>query len=290
MQDKAIITSASNKFFPSLLNLLGSLRAVYPSHPRVTVYDFGLTPLFRRELKSLPFVSVEKIPPFTEFWRSCYTWKTYILSRPLARLNLYLDAGIQVLRPLDDLFDIIDRENFLAVGQQTPLADITPAEYKLLFPVEEKFYAEQCVTAGIFGFKKDSAAEPVLRELYQAALAGLALGFSPAEQRRNRGVNRSQFVRGCKLFRHDTTLLSLLMRKHFKDFKIRDCAQYGGPYSNRDHHSQYLWNMRLNYKKLDYLDRQFLHQKFNWPALINRLIIKSMLAGKRALKLAKSGK
>jgi hypothetical protein len=287
MENKAIITAASNKFFPSLLNMLGSLNTNFPEHPDVFVYDLGLSYFFRKELKQIPWVKLIKMPEFAPFWRSCYTWKTYALSHPLAELNLYLDAGVQVLRPLDDYFSVIDKEGFLAVGQLTPLEDITPLEYRKLFPINEEYYNSQCITAGIFGFKNNSTVTPILNELYSAAVAGLALGFSIAEQHRNRGANKTPFIRNCKIFRHDTTLLSLLMRKEFKDFVIRDCAQFAGSQTDHDHPKQYLWNMRLNYTKLGYISANRLCGNPGALAYLNRFFVHAMISIKKVLRKLK---
>ena len=131
--DKAIITSASNKFFPSLINLLGSIKKNYPNHPKIFVYDLGLFWMFRKELEQIENVEVLNIPHFCKFWRSCYTWKTYILSHPLSDLNFYLDAGTQILRPLDEIFLEIEKDGYFAVSQEVPLSLICPLEYKSLF-------------------------------------------------------------------------------------------------------------------------------------------------------------
>lgn len=277
MNQKAIITAASNKFFPSLINLLGSLKVHFPNHPKIYVYDLGLFFTFRDELEGLENVEVLDIPHFKPFWRSCYTWKTYILSHPLAELNFYLDAGNQVFNPLDEIFDIIDRDAYFAVAQGSPLEDIVPSEYKSLFPIGEEFYKQKCITAGVFGFKAGSPVSKTLDKLYDAGQAGLALGYSLAESWRNRGVDTTYCVRDCKMFRHDTTLLSLLMRQDFKDFKIQDTQKYANPNPLAMVPGQLICNFRLNYSKLTF-----------GPAFwFNRVMVKLMLLVKRILKSVK---
>lgn len=285
--DRAIITSASNKFFPSLINLLGSIKQNYPQAPKIFIYDLGLLWNFRKELEQIENVEVITMPHFCPFWRSCYTWKTYILSHPLADLNFYLDAGAKVLRPLDDFFNIIEQDDYLAVGQGTPLSYIVPEEFKSLFPIEEKFYEQQCITAGVFGFKAESKMQKILDELYSLAQAGLTLGFSVVDLHRNKGVNKSIFTRNCRLFRHDTTLLSLVMRKHLNDFTVRDCRQYAGPDTGHDHPEQYIWNMRLNFKFLQYMGAEMLYFKPSIIVKFNRMIISCMLVAKRVVNFIK---
>ena len=250
---KAIITSASNKFFPSLINLLGSIKANYPNHPHIYVYDLGLFYTFRKELESMPEVTLLKIPHFVPFWRSCYTWKTYILNTPLADLNFYLDAGNQVLRPLDEIFEEIERDGYFAVGQGVLLEDITPKEYKNIFNLEQNDYKTPFITAGIFGFKKDSTVSHLTENLYNLAISGLCLGFSKEESWKNKGVNKNIFVRNCKMFCHDTTLLSLVLKEGIKNLKSHDIYKFGGANSKQDHPDQIIWNLRMNYVNLDYL-------------------------------------
>lgn len=154
MLDKAIITSASNKFFPSLINLLSSIKLVYPNHPAIFIYDLGLLPIFRKELELIDGVKVIKMPNFCNHWRSCYTWKTYIFAHPLARLNFYLDAGCQVLRPLDSVFSIIDKEDILLVDQGQSFKKIVPESYKSIFALDDMFDDLTTIHAGIIGFKQ----------------------------------------------------------------------------------------------------------------------------------------
>lgn len=248
-----IITSASNKFFPSLLNLLGSIKQNYPEHPDVYVYDLGLFFIFKKELESIPWVHVLKIPPFVSFWRSCYTWKTYILNTPLANLNLYLDAGCQILKPLTEVFEKIEKNDYLLVdqGSKVTLNDVTPKDYWKIFDLDEKKGQNKIIAAGIFGFKKDSRIKVATEKLYQAGLSGLCLGFSAGEQWKNKGKNKNIFVRNCRLFRHDTTLITLLVTKYLDNPTIEDVARFGGEKTGNS--SQLIWNLRMNYQSLEYL-------------------------------------
>ena len=151
MENKAIITSCSNKFFPSVINLLGSIKAVYPKHPTIFVYDLGLLPNFRKEIESIENVKVINMPHFCGHWRSCYTWKTYIFAHPVAHLNFYLDAGCQLLKPLDEDFTIIENENLLLVDQGQTFKSIVPESYKSIFDLGETHNSLTVIHAGIIG-------------------------------------------------------------------------------------------------------------------------------------------
>lgn len=281
MKNSCIITSASDKFFPSLLNLLGSIEANYPNHPDVYVYDLGLFYTFRKELESIPWVHVLEVPHFVEDWRACYTWKTYILNTPLAENNLYIDAGCQVLKPLDMLFDKIDRQSYLAVSQGTSVTirDITPQSYLDMFGLSPDDAQKNVITAGIFGFKKNSGVEKVTEALYKAGVAGLCLGFSQDEIWKNKGVNKTHFIRDCKMFRHDTTLLTILLKKEMPDAILEPIEYFS--YKKEDSDAQFIWNFRLNYKKLPFINHTVLHKKINLYILANRLYVHTFIIIKR---------
>ncbi len=279
MKTRAIITSASNKFFPSLLNLLGSIKHAYPNHPPIYVYNLGLLPNFKREISSIEGVRLIDVPAFVPFWRSCYTWKPYIFKHPMADLNFYLDAGCQVLKPLDGIFDAIDRDGMFLIYQGGTLGDITPASYIKMFGIQPDLFGLQNLHAGIFGFAKGGKAQPAIDWIYQAARAGLALGFSPAEAWRNKGVNKNPFWRDCTLFRHDMTLLNIAFRTLYGvGLSVHSEEQFAG---GRDAHpEQVIWQMRLGYSWLPFLHLRALHKGFSSVTLFNRLIVHTMILGK----------
>lgn len=269
-----IITSASNKFFPSLINFLGSLHQNYPDHPPVYIYDLGLFFSYKKELEQIPWVKILRVPPFVPFWRSCYTWKAHILNAPLADLNLYIDAGCQVLQPMDEIFQKIDENGYFTVdqGKDIPAKDVIPASYLAPLNIKEEILEKNVITAGIFGFKKDSIIAPITERLYRMAKEGLCLGFSKEEQWKNKGVNKNAFVRNCPKFRHDTTLLTILIWNEMQSPVVESVENFSS-ILNKENENQYIWNLRLNYKKLEYTCVSHIHNKSNSLATINRLII-----------------
>lgn len=267
--EKCIITASSNRFFPSLLNLIGSIKANYPNHPRIYVYSLGLLPIFKKELLGMENLEIIEMPHFCSFWRSCYTWKTYIFSQPLAELNLYLDAGTQVLRPLHEIFAQIKERGYFVVTQGGVLNTIAPSEYKQIIGLGNEFDQETYIAAGMFGFNRNAVnVQLALSQSYQAALAGLCLGWSKSERRRNHGRDKSIFVRDCELFRHDQTLLNIFLRKYLGNFYVNDVRKYGGLQSSHDHPEQLIWHLRRNYVTLDYADSVFKTHKTAKKAML----------------------
>ncbi|MEI8061977.1 MAG: hypothetical protein WCG97_01640 [bacterium] len=285
---KCIITSASNKFFPSLINMLGSMEINFPQHPDVYVYDLGLFYTLRKELGSIPWVHVLDIPHFAPHWRACYTWKTYILNNPLADLNFYMDAGCEVLRPLDPLFEKIDNNGYIAVsqGKEVTMKDVTPMSYFKMYELDEKFKDAEIIAAGLFGFKKDSIATTVTQKLYEAGVKGLCLGYSIKDQWKNKGVNKTDVVPDCTIFRHDTTMISVILYKYVPNLIIEPIESFSGSLVGKEY-GQYLWNYRLNFSKLKLTNTTLLHKKFSLFASINRIFIKIFLVLKAINRMIK---
>ena len=279
MEHKAVITSCSNKFFPSVVNLLGSIKVVYPNHPTIFVYDLGLWSVFRKELERIENVKVIPMPAFCGHWRSCYTWKTYILAHPLAELNFYLDAGCQLLKPLDEDFSIIEKEDILLIDQTHSFKAIVPPEYKNIFDVGNEFDDLTTIHAGIIGFKDTPWVTDIFRKVYDAGCVGLALGFSPQDRWRSKGKDKNIFVRNCDIFRHDLTLLNIFLRKHLRDTAVvRSLNLYHG--GRNVVPEQRIWQLRLNYKTLDYIRIRQLHKNTQLLFVVNRIIIGLMIGMK----------
>ena len=201
-----------------------------------------------------------------------------------------MDAGTQILRPLDEIFLEIEKDGYFAVSQEVPLSLICPLEYKSLFFVNEIFYSQESITAGIFGFKKNGQINTTLTALYDAGLSGLSLGFSAGhgEIWKNKGINKSVFIRNCEHFRHDTTLLTLLLRRDLQNFHIHDINRFAG-LSKNSHPEQFIWNLRLNFFTLGNLKAKLTHKKVNILIIWNRLIIKIFLF-LRVIRLFLKGK
>ena len=272
---KCIITSASNKFVPSLLNMLGSFEKNYPDHPHIYIYDLGISSFIKKDILKFKEVSIINVPHFVPFWRSCYTWKTYILNTPLADLNFYIDAGCQILRPLSEVFEKIEKNGYYLVGQGKEVfaKDITPKEYIELFEIPADKLNHEVVAAGIVGFKKnDEQIKKVTSVLYDAGVTGLSLGFSKKDLWKNKGKNKNEFLRDCLLFRHDTTLLTLFVIKYLKGATIESLDLFQGHITGDP--NQLVWNLRMNYSKLDYLNTSNL-------SLLSRIFIYTFINAKK---------
>jgi hypothetical protein len=275
MKSRALITSCSDKFFPSVINLLTSIKVNYPNHPPIYVYDLGLFYTFRKELEMIEGVTVIPMPHFCPHWRACYTWKTYIFAHPLADLNFYLDAGCQVLKPLDQDFKIIEDDDILLIDQGQTFADIVPKSYKEMFTISDQYDNDTVIHAGIIGFSNSSTVQKIFAKVYAAAIAGLALGFSAGDSWRNKGKDKSIFERDCKLFRHDLTLVNIFLRLYWYNITIQPLTIYHGGLLNIP--EQRIWHIRLNWKRIPYMSIRKLHRAIVFIPVINRVIVLAMI-------------
>ena len=135
------------------------------------------------------------------------------------------------------------------------------------------------ITAGIIGFKKDNIEiKKVLSYLYQAGVSGMCLGFSTKDQWKNKGKNKNDFVRNCSIFRHDTTLLTLFVIKYLNQPLIESVDLFKGEISGNP--DQLIWNLRLNYSQLKYLDTSKM-------SLASKMFFFTFIAAKKIKKWIK---
>lgn len=124
-------TAADTKFFDRLRNLIGSIhRFDFENLGEIAVFDLGLTQAQKSQLKKMQKVSVHAVeithPDILKQFvisRSGrlnighFAWKPVVIKQALELFPyvLYLDAGLTVLKRLDDLFDSINKRGYFFV-------------------------------------------------------------------------------------------------------------------------------------------------------------------------------
>jgi len=252
----AIVAACDAKHVPFLVNALLSMQACFPDYPRVIIYDIGLAPLHRMELRKFDRVEVRAVPPFVEHWRLNWSWKLHALTQPTARWVLYLDlANFVVLRSLAPLFLSIRRHGYLVVSNGQRLGDITPSSYWAVHDLLAEAYKNvRTFGAGIIGFDRQGLAFAAIEQAAACMMLGLNLGRSADEPNRK---YRPNTVRDCSMFRADQTLLNLAFRQNFgHSLQVRRTGRYGGRGGRSDHVGQFLWYSRLSRDSLVYLFKQ----------------------------------
>lgn len=144
LSDKMYFCAAADeKYFPLLVQLIGSIHKVnFDELEEIAIYDLGFTKPQRDALNAIAKVTVYDIelthPDLLKIFktndegktvRGWYAWKPVAIKQALEKFPyvLYLDAGVVVLKPLNDLFKYIqergyalfqDQEWFVAGTQQ----------------------------------------------------------------------------------------------------------------------------------------------------------------------------
>jgi hypothetical protein len=275
-----IVTACDAKHAPFLFNALASCRDKFPDHPRVVVYDLGLTMLQKLELRTLDAVSVHEVIHFAPHWRLNWSWKLHAMTAPHGRFVLYLDLpNFVVMRGLAAWFVAIAECGYLLVANGQVLGDITPQDYWALHGLEEGVMrAQPTFGAGLVGFDRDGSAYDAIAHAYKRVVEGLNLGRSADERSKN---YQPDIVRDCKCFRADQTLLNLAFRELFgANLQVRRAALYTGRGGRADHWRQYLWYARRQRGSLRYLfvasrtiSAVFILNRFAWTARLTAIAL-----------------
>jgi len=121
-------TAADKKFYDRLKNLIGSIHQFdFENLSEIAVFDLGLKSEQRAELKKMQKVSLHEveithpdilkefvISPGKRRTIGHFAWKPVVIKQALELFPyvLYLDAGVTVLKQLDDLFDCINQRGY----------------------------------------------------------------------------------------------------------------------------------------------------------------------------------
>ena len=255
-----IATACDAKYFNSVLNLIGSLQSNAGLDYQLYVYDLGISRWQRWALADLPNVKLAFVPAFTKYWKQCWSWKAWIWENTPADNFLYLDAGVEVLRPLQPFVEIIDKYGYALISQSGKdhphlLKDIAPTDLLEKYKLNEKFLSQPVIAAGIIGFNKSGAFyKKIVNKVYGGIKEGDNLGWSRSEMDRNTGIHfmDNPPLRDCRLFRHDQTVLSILVYKYQERLALQQLEKFAGYKTPQDHPEQVIWHHRRQ-SKLPYI-------------------------------------
>jgi len=261
---KAIVTAASESFSQQLLALLGSLKANWPTHPPVIVYDLGLQDDLIETLKERG-VQIRKVPEFCPHWRKHFTWKIWCWNDIDSETFLWMDAGLVVLQPLDELFHQIQSEGYVVFPNYRFLEEEASEAACMGCGVDPSFRRSKSTLAGgLIGFNK--SIDLILNILKTALKLALVEENIKATDPKHR---------------HDQALISLLIYKNIGSPIILDGRIYLGFHSPILVPGQKVWVCRTSMTELDianfsgyFLDDQTKFPSFpeSPPKLIGNVI------------------
>lgn len=233
-----LITAASESYSKNVLGLIGSLNLNWPNHPQVVVYDLGMEDSTRERLIDNA-IEVIKVPPFCPHWRKHFTWKIWCWNNVDADIFIYMDAGLVVLQPLDELIEMIEKIGYAVFPNYRLLENEASIQACKGCEVDPDFRIGKGTIAGnLVGFnKKNELIKSILDETFRLSLIEDNLkAFLPTH-------------------RHDQALLSLVMYKYLSNPILLDASFYLGHISPVKVPGQKVWACRqyINESDLEYL-------------------------------------
>lgn len=182
------VTVSDTEHFPWLQGLIESiLKYNYVSTAHIAVFDLGLTPNQIDELNRIKTVRVYDIENANaemrqkfevrrsgRLARRWYSWKPAVFRQALELFPyfLYIDAGIEVMAPLDAIFDEIQKEGYYLYDCPhlifPVVTDYVAELFKLDNPENSWILEENCISGALQGISRsllDSYVEP----MYQLA-------------------------------------------------------------------------------------------------------------------------
>jgi len=231
MDNYCINTSADSLYFSRVINLIGSVRQNFNPNVNIVVWDLGLTNIQKYTLKLIG-VNVGTINQNTKHWKQCYSWKLYVYQQSSEDVFFHLDAGNIVLKDLSSIFIEIEKNGMFLIDQGQTIKDIVPLDYVDLFNPTVNLNDEIFAAGNIGLNKRNEMIKCVINETYTASVQGYCLGYSETEQFRD--TENINIVRNCKVFRHDQSVINIIMRKFFKVLKLNSHDIYAAIKMSKD--------------------------------------------------------
>lgn len=228
-----IATAASPTFESSLLALIGSLKVNWPGHPKILVYDLGMTSETLLLLNNLG-IEVRSVDRYCSHWRKYFTWRFWCLLDIPAEHYLWLDAGVCCLRPMPEVFLSIKNMGYFCSTNYWSLAlNMNERMQHSLGISNSKLENMVSMNAGIHGLRKDNDGINILTEAYEIAKI------------------ENNMIATHPLHRHDQPLITALFYKYFQEPLFADFKTYACCDSPYEVSNQKIWVHRRRMKSED---------------------------------------
>lgn len=174
-----IVTSANSLYFDSLLTLINSVH-LYSLNliQKIYVYNLGLEKEEINRLNKLKNVSVIEFPnniikKHSKFLEpKQHVYKPYCLysMQNYGDNILWLDAGIMALKPLNEIFKIIQEEHIFMVGDSHLNITFTSKECINIMKASDRELQDTHLSSGILGYKNKGNFQFLIDEAYEYSL------------------------------------------------------------------------------------------------------------------------
>ncbi|MDI6722560.1 MAG: hypothetical protein QMD97_03310 [Candidatus Aenigmarchaeota archaeon] len=169
-------------------------------------------------------IEVVQVPPFSPHWRKHFTWKIWCWNDAPAHDILWMDSGVVVLKPIDEVFNAINKIGYFTVPTYHLLTENASVNACRGCGVDPSFREGKMTLAGTFiGFHKKGEMLEVLKEALSVALV------------------EENIASVERMHRHDQMIISLLLYKHMGQALMSDGVVYCGWLSPRQTVGQKVW-------------------------------------------------
>ena len=163
MYNNIVISGANSPYFISLLTLISSIHKYsYNLVDAIIVYDFGLDISEIKKLQTCKKIVVKNISKNFAIYNDistiktkCHFLKMFALfdSMSLAKNVMWLDAGSCALNSIQPIFDIINKEDILLVGDIHLNKNYTHQKCIDIMKASENELNDKQLSSGLVGFK-----------------------------------------------------------------------------------------------------------------------------------------
>jgi len=184
MLNNIIVTAANNIYYDTLCTLISSVhKHSYNFIDSIVVYDIGLDSNQKDMLSKISKVTIKTFDlklPFADYLNpKGHAYKCFCLynEKQYARNILWLDAGVMLLQNVEEIFNIIDKEDIFLVGDVHLNKNYTKKKCIEIMKATESEINDVQLSSGILGYKSKGKYQKLIDEAFNySTIAECVLG------------------------------------------------------------------------------------------------------------------
>lgn len=165
-----IVTAANSPYFNSLATLVASIhRHSFDLIDQIFIFDIGLSQEDRSTASTWSKVSIVDLPNDIDSTPKQHVYKCYCVhwAKNQAEKILWLDAGVMLLKSIDQIFKIIQDEDIFLVGDPDHKNERwTHEDCRLIMKATQEELGAQQLSSGILGYKSQGGYQQLIDDAY----------------------------------------------------------------------------------------------------------------------------